>query len=113
MSINAIGAREPIRASINADVSYSASIKEDGSPRGLSAATLTIIIQDDNNGSVKTIGEYAQTITDAAAGLFQFYIPKDAFKNQAGECLSWNLVILENSTTTSLALGTVIIEGVE
>lgn len=113
MSINAIGAREPIRATINADVFNTAAITADGVARDLTDAVLSIIIQDDNQGCPKTIGSYPQEITDAAAGLFNFNIPKVAFTNLSGEEVSWNLVITENSIPISLALGTVLIEGIE
>lgn len=111
MSVNARGAYAPIKAIVGADVVKSCAVTADGSARDITGATLTVIVKNNSDPSgygvrgSQSTSSHAQTITDAANGLFTLHIPKSAYADKEGEEMSWQLVMTENGKDTCLAYG--------
>lgn len=74
------------------DLVRAMAITDAGVARDLSSTTINVIVRDGDTSESK-LATYAQTITNAAGGLFTFKIPKTLFADRAGGELYYQLII--------------------
>lgn len=111
--IDARGAQVDFDITASAGIKRSGAVTAGGLARDLSNATLTVVVKDDREAMNINYGgtaygsetSYPQTITNAASGLFTFYIPPAEFTNKEGGRLTYELYITEDGYKTGLMWG--------
>lgn len=97
--IDARGAQQDFDVSASAGIFRTMSVTSDGSARDLTGESITVVVKDDEaqardyGGQFGSDTTYAQTITDASGGLFNFEIPADEFTQKEGGRLTYEMYL--------------------
>ena len=101
--VDARGIRLDFDVSASAGIYRTMQVTADGSARDLTSETISVMVKDDKHqardygGQYGSETTYAQTITSAADGEFDFYIPPDEFTQKEGGQMTYEMKLTNSA----------------